>query len=105
MSTRSRVVHGYWQSRLKCSSGLSFGTVLSVSRSDQQPTMPLPVALQTRLAKRGILKHLEPGEKTKSSCIYHVPVLTDVLLFYSLFHPVLCSAPSHPPFPSNPGAR
>lgn len=24
--------------------------------------MPLPVALQSRLAKRGLLKHVEPGE-------------------------------------------
>lgn len=38
--------------------------------------MPLPVALQTRLAKRGILKHLEPGERAKEQ----MPGLTDTLL-------------------------
>uniref|UniRef100_A0A8C2RIE4 WW domain-containing protein n=1 Tax=Capra hircus TaxID=9925 RepID=A0A8C2RIE4_CAPHI len=53
--------------------------------------MPLPVALQTRLAKRGILKHLEPGERTKrrESC----PTLCDpVDLAYQ--------APLGLPFPS-----
>ena len=43
--------------------------------------MPLPVALQTRLAKRGILKHLEPGERTKRREAYHVPDLTGTLLW------------------------
>ena len=43
--------------------------------------MPLPVALQTRLAKRGILKHLEPGERTKRREAYHVPGLTGTLLW------------------------
>lgn len=42
--------------------------------------MPLPVALQTRLAKRGILKHLEPGERAKSRWAYHVPGLTGTFL-------------------------
>lgn len=42
--------------------------------------MLLPVALQTRLAKRGILKHLEPGERTKRREAYHVPDLTGTLL-------------------------
>lgn len=49
---------------------------LSLPRSG--PTMPLPVALQTRLAKRGILKHLEPGEKASNRWVYRVPVLPDV---------------------------